>query len=78
MTLIASLSSLCSTGRTLKQGYVTLPMVEVQLEESEISHQCPLCEMFEQVEDTERFKRCAKCKKRYYVSLYDLFRETPS
>jgi len=56
------------TGRTLKQGFVTLPMVEVQLEESEISHQCPHCEMFEQVGDAERFKRCQKCKKRYYVS----------
>ncbi|ORY53982.1 hypothetical protein BCR35DRAFT_310478 [Leucosporidium creatinivorum] len=56
------------TGRTLKQGFVTLPMVEVQLEESEISHQCPHCEMFEQVGDAERFKRCQKCKKRYYCS----------
>lgn len=56
------------SGRKIKQGYVTLPMVEIRLDESEIAKQCPNCEVFEQANHHERFKRCSKCKKAFYCS----------
>lgn len=45
-------------------------MVELQLAESEISHQCPHCERFEMEGEEPRFGKCMKCKKRYYVSAW--------
>lgn len=46
---------------------MTLPLVELRLAESEMAQQCPACERFELPGGEERFKRCGKCKKRYYV-----------
>ncbi|KAI5476638.1 hypothetical protein MNV49_007416 [Pseudohyphozyma bogoriensis] len=54
--------------RRIQQGYVSLPMVEIRLHESEVSQQCPACEQFELATDEKRFKRCGKCKKTYYCS----------
>ena len=50
-----------------------LPLVELRLAEAEMAQQCPACERFELPGDEERFKRCGKCKKRYYVRRFVLF-----
>ncbi|GAA5949297.1 hypothetical protein JCM21900_005596 [Sporobolomyces salmonicolor] len=57
-----------AVGRELKQGFVTLPLAQVLLDESEIAQRCALCEVYESIETQERFKRCTGCKRRYYCS----------
>ncbi|GAA5829078.1 hypothetical protein JCM11251_004117 [Rhodosporidiobolus azoricus] len=53
-------------GSALKQGLTTLPLAEVALNESAVAQRCALCERYESVETETRFKRCSKCKRRYY------------
>ncbi|GAA6062586.1 hypothetical protein JCM10212_004181 [Sporobolomyces blumeae] len=57
-----------SVGRTIKQGFVSLPLCVVLLDEREILQTCASCRRVESIETVERFKRCAKCKRRYYCS----------
>ena len=59
----------CSVGSKIKQGLVELPLAEVTFEESEMIQQCALrgCEKWETTDTMPRFKRCSKCKRRYYV-----------
>lgn len=56
-----------SSGRTMKQGFVTYPLCEIRLEESEIARQCASCHNNERVGDS-RYMRCSTCKKVYYCS----------
>ncbi|GAA5891862.1 hypothetical protein JCM5296_003253 [Sporobolomyces johnsonii] len=57
-----------AVGRELKQGFVTLPLAHVLLDESELAQRCAQCEVYESIESKERFKRCTGCKRRYYCS----------
>ncbi|GAA5885070.1 hypothetical protein JCM6882_007217 [Rhodosporidiobolus microsporus] len=57
-----------AVGSALKQGLTTLPLAEVVLKEAEIAQRCALCETFESVETETRFKRCSKCRRRFYCS----------
>lgn len=67
-------SRICSSresrvGSEIKQGFVKLPLAEVTLHESEMLQQCamPTCGKWETTETMPRFRRCSKCKRRYYV-----------
>ncbi|KAF9261550.1 hypothetical protein L218DRAFT_930793 [Marasmius fiardii PR-910] len=55
------------TGTTYKQGFVTIPLVEVLLSDSKMIHVCAKCETWETVGET-RFQRCSRCRKTYYCS----------
>ncbi|GAA5895170.1 zinc finger MYND domain-containing protein [Sporobolomyces salmoneus] len=63
-----------SVGRTIKQGFVTFPLCIVLLSEKEMLQTCAKCEKVETFDvaqkevERERFKRCGKCKRRYYCS----------
>ncbi|SGY65901.1 BQ5605_C004g02604 [Microbotryum silenes-dioicae] len=56
------------TGRTHKQAFVVYPMCELRLDEQALARHCPACNRYESILDEHRFKRCAKCRKRYYCS----------
>ncbi|SCV72764.1 BQ2448_4301 [Microbotryum intermedium] len=56
------------TGRTFKQAFVVYPMCELRLDEQALAHHCPSCDRYESILDKQRFKRCVKCRKRYYCS----------
>ncbi|KAM0792794.1 hypothetical protein ACM66B_002563 [Microbotryomycetes sp. NB124-2] len=55
-----------STPRTITDELVTLPMVELKLSDAEITQWCAHCERFETTSILERYKKCSKCKRRYY------------
>ncbi|GAA5853607.1 hypothetical protein JCM5353_004262 [Sporobolomyces roseus] len=57
-----------SVGRTIKQGFVTFPLCIVLLNDKQILQTCTFCERVEGVNEVERFKRCGKCKRRFYCS----------
>ncbi|GAA5924533.1 zinc finger MYND domain-containing protein [Sporobolomyces koalae] len=58
-----------SVGRTIKQGFVTLPLCIVLLDDRETMHSCQCCKRTEALGALDqRFKRCAKCRRRYYCS----------
>ncbi|GAA6021949.1 hypothetical protein JCM11491_000303 [Sporobolomyces phaffii] len=57
-----------SVGRTIKQGFVTFPLCIILLSEKEIVQICAKCRRVETFDQVERFKRCGKCKRRYYCS----------
>lgn len=59
-----------SVGSKIKQGFVELPLAEVTLEDAEMIQQCAKCGRWETSETLPRFRRCSKCKRRYYVSFY--------
>ncbi|GAA6006155.1 hypothetical protein JCM10207_000543 [Rhodosporidiobolus poonsookiae] len=58
-----------AVGSALKQGLTTLPLAEVALSESEVVQRCALCGEYESTETQLRFKRCSKCKRRFYHQL---------
>ncbi|SCV73945.1 BQ2448_6375 [Microbotryum intermedium] len=68
------------TGVKNQQGEISHPLVELLLDEEELSHVCERCGKFEMAADStsegeeesepvdDRFKRCARCKMAYYCS----------
>ncbi|GAA5870691.1 hypothetical protein JCM16303_001558 [Sporobolomyces ruberrimus] len=60
-----------SVGRTIKQGFVTLPLCIVLLSEKEMVQTCTKCHKVETLDQVTRFKRCGKCKRRYYHQIED-------
>lgn len=64
---LASAGILRDTGRTMKQGFATVPLCEVILEEGELARCCAGCEKWEVI-DGQRFERCSRCKVEYYHS----------
>ncbi|KWU44692.1 hypothetical protein RHOSPDRAFT_33771 [Rhodotorula sp. JG-1b] len=67
-------------GSKIKQGLVELPLAEVTFEESEMIQQCALrgCEKWETTDTMPRFKRCSKCKRRYYCSIEHQHEDWPA
>lgn len=57
-------------GRTIKQGFVAFPLCVVLLAEKEMLQTCAKCEAVERLDAVERYKRCGRCKRRYYVSIW--------
>ncbi|GAA5832205.1 hypothetical protein JCM3766R1_002334 [Sporobolomyces carnicolor] len=57
-----------SVGRTIKQGFVAFPLCVVLLAEKEMLQTCAKCEAVERLDAVERYKRCGRCKRRYYCS----------
>ncbi|SCZ91912.1 BZ3500_MvSof-1268-A1-R1_Chr5-3g08215 [Microbotryum saponariae] len=70
-TLSLLSSSHNRTGRTHKQAFVVYPMCELRLDEQALARHCPACNRYESILDEQRFKRCAKCHKRYYCQKDD-------
>lgn len=73
---VLALISVCSltyhgslrSGREIKQGFVTLPMMSIELSERALSHSCASCERWEQPTDSTRMPKCGKCKRRWYCN----------
>ncbi|POY76162.1 hypothetical protein BMF94_0885 [Rhodotorula taiwanensis] len=55
-------------GSKIKQGLVELPLAEVTLDDTEMIQQCAKCGQWETSDTSPRYKRCSKCKRRYYCS----------
>ncbi|GAA5985620.1 hypothetical protein JCM5350_004111 [Sporobolomyces pararoseus] len=64
-----------SVGRTIKQGFIQFPLCILLLSDKEILQTCEYkdCKTVEGTsgEKEERFKRCGKCKRRYYHQSLD-------
>lgn len=58
-----------SVGSKIKQGLVELPLAEVTLDDTEMIQQCAKCGQWETSDTSPRYKRCSKCKRRYYVGV---------